>query len=120
VKPEQERLLAQAVAEAARDPEFGRALRSAINKTLPKKRRRREPAVVDVFAAYGRGGEAELRSTLAPLTVDEMKDVVAHHRMDRSQLALKWKTADRLVELIVQVVDQRSRKGDAFRDGEPS
>jgi hypothetical protein len=71
VKPKQEHLLAQAVAEAARDPEFGRALRSAIDKTLPKKRRRRQPAVVDVFAAYERGGEAELHGAMAPLTVDE-------------------------------------------------
>jgi hypothetical protein len=114
VKPEQEHLLAEAVAEAARDPEFGRALRSAINKTLPKKRRRRQPAVVDVFAAYERGGEAELRGALAPLTVDELKDIVAQHRMDRAQLAMKWRTSERLIDLIVAQTLSRAHKGEAF------
>jgi hypothetical protein len=36
--------------------------------------------------------------------------------MDRSKLAMKWKTKDRLVELIVSTVASRARKGDAFRD----
>ena len=114
MRPEQESLLEQAVAEAARDPEFGRALRSAIEKTLPKKRRRRQPAVVDVFAAYERGGEHELRGVLAPLTVDELKDIVAQHRMDRAQLAMKWRNSERLIELIVTQTLTRAHKGEAF------
>jgi hypothetical protein len=114
VKPEQEHLLAEAVAEATRDPEFGRALRSAINKTLPKKQRRRQPAAVDVFAAYGRGGEAKLRAALAALTVDELKDIVAQHRMDRAQLAMKWRTSERLIDLIVAQTVSRAHKGEAF------
>jgi hypothetical protein len=112
--PEQERLLEQAVAEAARDPEFGRALRRAIDTAMPKRRRRREPAVVDVFAAYASGGERELRRVLTPLTVDELKDIVAQHRMDRSQLALKWRTPDRLIDLIVTQTLSRAHKGEAF------
>lgn len=112
--PEQQRLIDQAVAEAARDPEFGRALRRAVDNAMPKKRSRRQPAAVDVFEAYARGGESEIRETLASLTVDQLKDVVAQHRMDRSQLALKWRMPERLVELIVAQTISRAHKGEAF------
>src|SRR4051794_7693778 len=112
--PEQQRLIDQAVAETARDPDFGRALRRAVDTAIPKRRSRRQPAAIDVFAAYGRGGEIELREVLAPLTVDQLKDVVAEHRMDRSQLAMKWRTSERLIELIVEQTINRAHKGEAF------
>jgi hypothetical protein len=111
---EQQRLIDQAVTEAARDPDFGRALRRAVDDAIPKKRSRREPAAIDVFAAYTRGGETELRHALAPLAIDQLKDVVAEHRMDRSQLAMKWRTPGRLVELIVAQTISRAHKGEAF------
>ena len=111
---EQQRLLEDAVAAAAGDPEFGRALRRAVDDVLPKKRSRREPAVIDVFAAYAEGGEPELRRALAPLTVEQLKDVIAQHRMDRSQLAMKWRTPERLIELIASQTISRAHKGEAF------
>jgi hypothetical protein len=101
MKPEQQRLIDDAVSEALRDPGFGRALRRAVDSATPKRRSRRQPAAIDVFVSYGRGGEPELREALAALTVDQLKDVVAQHRMDRSQLAMKWRTPERLIELIV-------------------
>jgi hypothetical protein len=112
--PEQRRLFNEAVAEAARDPEFGRSLRRAVESAMPKRRLRRHAAVVDVFAAYSRGGETELRDVLASLTLDQLKDVVAQHRMDRSQLALKWRRPERLIELIVVQTVSRAHKGEAF------
>lgn len=114
MRPEQERLLEQAVAEAARDPQFGRALRTAVDKAVPKKRRRRQPPTVDVFTVYDHGGEQELRRALAALNVDELKDIVAQHRMDRAQLAMKWRTPERLIELIVNQTLTRAHKGEAF------
>ena len=114
MRPEQKRLLDEAVAEAARDPEFGRALRRAVDNAIPRRRSRRQPGAVDVFAAYGQGGEPGLRQALAPLTVDQLKDIVAEHRMDRSQLAMKWRTPDRLLELIVAKTISRAHKGEAF------
>jgi hypothetical protein len=112
--PEQQRLIKEAVVEAVRDPQFGRALRRAVEGAIPKKRSRRHPPVVDVFASYGRGGEPELRDVLAALTLDQLKDVVAQHRMDRSQLALKWRRPERLIELIVAQTVSRAHKGEAF------
>jgi len=112
--PEQQRLIDQAVAEAARDPDFGRALRRAVDSAIPKKRSRRQPAAIDVFDAYRQGGETELREALVPLTVDQLKDVLAQHRMDRSQLAMKWRTPERLIGLIVAQTISRAHKGEAF------
>jgi uncharacterized coiled-coil protein SlyX len=114
---DQQRLLELAVAEAKRDSEFGRALRRAVDDVLPKKRTRRKPAVVDVFGVYEAGGEAELRRALQPLTVDQLKDVIAQHRMDRSQLAMKWRTPDKLADLIVSQTVKRAHKGEAFMGG---
>jgi flagellar biosynthesis regulator FlaF len=112
--PEQRQLIDQAVAEAARDPEFGRALRRAIDAAIPKRRSRRQPAAIDVFIAYENGGETELRAALASLSVDQLKDIVAQHRMDRSQLAMKWQTTERLIELVVAQTISRAHKGEAF------
>ena len=47
-------------------------------------------------------------------SLDQLKDVVAQHRMDRSQLALKWRTPERLIELIVAQTISRAHKGEAF------
>jgi hypothetical protein len=60
------------------------------------------------------GGESKLREALRPLAIDQLKDVVAEQRMDRSQLAMKWRTADRLIELIVAQTITRAHKGEAF------
>ncbi len=44
-----------------------------------------------------------------------LKDIVAHYGVDARRLALKWESRERLIELIEQVVQQRARKGEAFR-----
>jgi len=110
----QKRLLEEAVEEALRDPAFGRALRRAIDEALPRKQRRRTQPAIDPFATFGAGGEAALRHALGMLSTDQLKDVIAHHQMDRAKLAMKWQTPDRLIDLIVSQTAIRSRKGEAF------
>jgi hypothetical protein len=110
----QERLLKKAVAEAVRDPAFGRALRRALDEAVPKRQRRRAHPAVDPFATYEQGGEAALLEALAALDVDQLKDVVAHHQMDRARLAMKWQTPQRLIDLIVTQTKSRAHKGEAF------
>jgi len=78
------------------------------------RRNRRAPAVLDPYHEYGRG-EEHLRSMLENLSVEELKDIVSEHALDSSRLALKWKKADRLIELIVTTVRGRLEKGNAFR-----
>jgi hypothetical protein len=79
-----------------------------------RKRNRRASAVVDPFAVFEKG-EAFLRETLIRLDMDRLKDIVAEYGMDRSRLAMKWKNSDRLIELILDTVRTRARKGAAFK-----
>jgi hypothetical protein len=110
----QERLLGEAVAEAVRDPVFGRALQRALGDAMPKRRRRRARPAIDPFVEYERGGEPAVREALGALNVEQLKDVVAHHQMDRAKLAMKWQTPERLIDLIVTQTTSRAHKGDAF------
>ena len=75
---------------------------------------RRNPSRFDPMAVF-REQPDELARRLEGLTVEELKDVVAEHGMDRAKLAMKWKSKERLVDLIVTAVRNRTQKGDAFR-----
>jgi len=77
-------------------------------------RNKRPPGVVDPYHEY-ESGEAQLQLKLEPLTVDELKDVISEYALDSSRRALKWKSRERLIELIVTTVSSRMQKGDAFR-----
>jgi hypothetical protein len=61
-----------------------------------------------------REGEKALREKLATLTVDQLKDVVAGYGMDPGKLVMKWKTADRVIERIIEVSLGRVKKGEGF------
>lgn len=80
----------------------------------PKRRNRRDKAILDPFAVCASGGEPGLRAALAALDVEKLKDVIAEFDMDRDRLASKWRSPDRLIERIVETVMARNRKGDAF------
>lgn len=75
---------------------------------------RRKPGPFDPMIVYREGLDA-LRLRLEELDIEQLKDIVAEQGMDRSRLALKWRTKDRLVNLIVTSVESRVHKGDAFR-----
>lgn len=115
-------LFAEILKEVEANPDFAARLLRAIPNTAPEslagattRRLRRPPAVIDPFEVYANGGETPLREALGKLDVEQLKDVVAEHGMDQAKLALKWKTPERLIDLIVTSVSARSRKGDAFR-----
>lgn len=80
----------------------------------PRRTGRRDAPVLDPFEIY-RQDPAALRQRLGALDLEQLRDVVAHHGMDPRRLVMKWKTADRVVDHIVETVETRSRKGDAFR-----
>ena len=71
---------------------------------------RRSPGVFDPFVVMKEGEEA-LRARLMQLDVEHLKDIVAEHAMDSTKLAMKWKTPERLVELIISTVRGRLAKG---------
>ena len=123
--------LARAISDAAeRNPDFQRRMAAALGIGDEPARRepralgegggdgrpknRRPPAAVDPVELV-RSGEQALRSRLGGLSVEQLKDIVADHGMDPGKLITKWKTADRIVERIVEISLARSQKGDAFR-----
>jgi hypothetical protein len=122
-----EAVLEAIAAEARRRPSFLRSLELALD--LPKVRKRtpspkssasprphrRAAAALDPFRVLRDEGADALRAQLADLTLDQLRDVVAQYRIEPYALAMKWKTPNRLVELIADTIVQRSRKGEAFR-----
>lgn len=120
------KLIRQIFAEFQREVETNDALRQRLSALLPgpdrppaapKKANRRKPGVLDPLKVF-RESPNDLKPRLEVLGLEELKDIVAEQGMDRSKLAMKWKTKDRLIELILAQVKSRVEKGDAFRDRE--
>lgn len=119
------RMFAAVAIEASRSPRLARALADAT--ALPtrataspaamgeKRQHRRAPGPFDPFAVFAEVGEDGLRHRLASLTVEELRNIIAEHRMDQDRLAMKWKDTTRIVERIVERIKTRSAKGDVFR-----
>jgi len=80
---------------------------------------RRPPAVLDPVH-LARQGEDLLRSELAKLDIEQLRDVVADYGMDTGKLVLKWRDAERIIERIAEVARGRAQKGSAFREQAPS
>jgi hypothetical protein len=80
----------------------------------PRRTGRRDAPVLDPFDIYREDPDA-LAGRLAVLDLEQLRDVVAFYGMDPRRLVMKWKTAERVVAHIVETVQTRSRKGDAFR-----
>jgi hypothetical protein len=98
------------------DPYLARRVLDALNKAAQprKSSNRRTAAVLDPGAVY-RQDPAALRPALTALSLDQLKDVVSQYAMDPRRLAMKWRTPERLIELIVTVTEHRASKGNAFR-----
>jgi hypothetical protein len=86
--------------------------RGAVGGQRPKNRR--PPPVLDPIE-IARRGENTLRARLAGLSIEQLKDIVAEFGMDAGKLVIKWKSADRIIERIVETSMSRAQKGDAFR-----
>ena len=118
------RLFDEILLEAERRPEFGSRLEKVIHGALSQaecaqpsrstRRNRRAPGPFDPFEVF-KDGEGALRDRLKAISVDQLKDVISEHAMDSSRLALKWRSRQRLTDLIVSTVRARLEKGDAFK-----
>jgi hypothetical protein len=84
------------------------------NSTKPARTNRRKQGVFDPMFVYN-SRQDTLKPRLEELAIDELKDIIAEHGMDRAKLAMKWKSKERLIDLIITTVHNRSQKGDAFR-----
>lgn len=110
--------------ETRRNPRFAEKLAAALEDLkaaagdvdTPRKGKggRRAPAVFDPVAMYQEGDEV-LRQRLAPLELEQLRDIVAEYGMDPGKLVMKWKTKERVIEHIIETATTRARKGEAFR-----
>lgn len=76
---------------------------------------RRTPAVLDPVH-LARQSEDVLRSELAKLDIEQLRDVVADYGMDTGKLVLKWRDPERIIDRIIEVARSRAQKGSAFRE----
>ena len=110
------------VEEAERNPQFEQQLKDALNfdnnpgtkSGIPKRRYRREPAILDPIDLV-RNGEEVLRKKLASLHIEQLKDIVANYGMDPSKKVMKWKSSKNIINRSVEISTERAQKGDAFR-----
>lgn len=101
--------------EAVDFPSQARLLKITIEVQGVKRRLgRRARSLLDPFTIHAQG-EDVLKARLLELDAERLKDIIAEHGMDTAKLAMKWKSKDRLVDLIVTTVRTRRTKGDAFR-----
>jgi len=121
------RLVEVLATEASRNPRFARAMDQALRGSAngsdgsraeqsgARRSHRRSPGVIDPFAVFGDSGEAGLRDSLAALSLEQLRDIVAEHGMDNDRLAMRWKDPSRVIDRIVERVIARTAKGSAFR-----
>jgi hypothetical protein len=115
--PEFERRISQAFGLEEQPKPTGRQEARTSQGDIPgiqRSKNRRPPPVLDPVEV-ARSGENELRARLAGLSIDQLKDIVAEFGMDPGKLVVKWKTADRIIDRIVEISIPRAQKGDAFR-----
>lgn len=110
--------LAEAIThEATRSQQFSSRLSTPSNEDKAAPRRsRRDRGPVDPFVLYDEGGETQLRQGLSDLTLEQLRDVLAEHRLDQDRLAMRWKDRERIINRIVERVTERAIKGWAFRE----
>lgn len=69
---------------------FGRQLPSRDRQRRAVRPHRRSPATVDPFEVLREGGTGGLHDRLAPLSVDQLRDIIAEYRIEPYTLAMKW------------------------------
>lgn len=109
-------LIAVIEEEANANPTFAAKIARVLGDETPARTRtRRAPAALDPIAVIQMEGDGGLRQKLEGMTLDQLRDIVSEHGMDKSHLVMKWTKRERVIEHILVTADARARKGDAFR-----
>ena len=78
-------------------------------------------AKTDPFVARQDRGQDGFRKWLESQSIEHLKAIISEHRLDATGNARKWKTKEKLVELIIDRVESRAKQGGVFRRyGEPT
>lgn len=102
------------VAEVDKNEEFASLLINALSKQQPKKKKRERAVLNPVMMLID--GDDSLSEKLQNLSEEQLKDIIAEYGMDSAKLAMKWKSKERLIALIVETSERRASKGDVFRE----
>lgn len=95
------------------DSEFAEKLDKAITGTIHSAKRRDPPAFDPVELI--RDNEKVLPKRLNELSESQLKDIIAHFRLDLTGRAMYWHKKDQLIHLIIESAKSRATKGDVFR-----
>lgn len=111
------------ISEIEQNPAFAKQIETALcveSKSESKRiveasraRNRRAPAVLDPILLARKGKEA-LWEELKPLSIEQLKDIIAEYGMDTDRQTRRWNTPDRLIERIVEISLARAHRGAAF------
>jgi hypothetical protein len=114
--------------EAASSPKFAAALSGLENPTpvratvaakpepepaakpasVDSRRARRTSAKLNPLTLYSTKGEAALKTALAPLEIEQLKDIISEYSMNQDGLAMRWKSKPRLIDRIVTFAADRA------------
>lgn len=109
-------LFAVIAEESNANPDFAAKLARVLGEEqIVRSRARRAAAILDPVAVIQTDGDGGLRQKLQGMTLDQLRDVVSEHGMDKSHLVMKWTKPERVIEHILATAAARARKGDAFR-----
>jgi len=107
--------------QAVKDTEFAAALSALFGLPEPSRDEDqtamtspKEPTL-DPFTVRQESGEAGLRTWIDSQSIGQLKTIISAHRLDPTGNARKWKTKEKLVELIIDRVESRVKQGDVFR-----
>ena len=116
--------LTRAISAAAKDSDFAAALSHFFSDGQPAQEERvaisdhRPDRTTDPFVA--RQGQDGFRSWIDSQSIEQLKSIVSEHLLDVTGNARKWKTREKLVELIIERVESRAKQRGVFRRyGEP-
>jgi hypothetical protein len=117
--PRLKRVFKEILNELENNPQFSARVAQALgdvkSSTSGRRRGRRSPAVVDPIKTFDESGESGLRSALAKLDLEMLRDIVAEFGMDPAKLVMKWVDPTRVIDHVVANAAVRAKKGDAFR-----
>jgi hypothetical protein len=133
--------LARVIAdETERNPEFSQAIADVLepggkklnvradrqrsedreaSSEQPRQKNRRPRSMLDPVK-LARESEESLRKALTPLSLDQLRDIVAEYGMDTGKLVMKWVLPERVIDRIVEISLSRAQKGNAFRKASDS
>ena len=107
---------AKVIEDGAKAVETAKEAAAAKQAAPPKtSKSKRNPAAFSPITVYLEGGNELLKTRLAELDIEQLKDIIYEYSLDTTQKYKKWKDVDKLTDLILRRAEQKATRGDVFR-----